>query len=151
VNRIARSYLTIVVPAVLLGLLVAAALAGRNRPHTYPPGTPEATVQAYFQALADHRPLRAHELLSPDLQDRCGLPVAADTAHLAVVRVVLDEVDTEGDRSTVRVSVTQDWGGSSPFGSDESTTRETVQLVNAGDGWRISEPPWPYFACERKG
>jgi hypothetical protein len=147
----ARTYVGIAVPVVVLVLLVVAAVFAANRaPDSYPVGSPEATAQAYFQALIDEQPLAIHQLFSDELQDRCDPPTAADVSFVDVSRVTLDQVETDGDSSTVRVSVTQDFGGS-PFGPEENTSDETLHLTRIDGSWRISTLPWPFFVCQRKG
>ncbi len=139
------------VPILVLVMLIVAAVAASNRaPDTFPADSPEATVQAYFQALIDEDPVAAHAKLSSELQDRCDPPTGADLSNLHLTRVILDQVDTEGDISTVRVSVTQDFGGS-PFGPDEMTSDEKMHLAKIDGAWRISALPWPFFGCVRKG
>ena len=150
-TRNLRSAITIGVPVAVVGLLVVAALlVSRRDPVTYAEGTPEAAVQDYYRALIDHDAGGAYDLFSPALQGRCSRPTAAEIEYLSIVRVVLDEVAADGDSATVRVSVTQDFDGG-PFGSDESTTDETVQLERSDGTWLIDDLPWPYFSCVGKG
>ena len=148
-----RRYLISALAGLLMALLVTAAvLAARRQPEPYPAGSPEATVQAWYQALIDERPLDAHDQLTAELQDRCDPPSAAEVAGQRITRVTLDQTSIDGDRATVRITVTRSLDGG-PLGLDESVTDQTVQLTRtaAGEPWRIAEQPWPWFACQRKG
>lgn len=145
----ARTWVTVGVPVVVVALLVVAALLVSNQdPVSYPEGSPEAVVQDYFQAIVDDDPRRAYERFTPDLQERCQPPNPADISYLDVARVVLDEVDIDGDEARVRVSVTETFEGG-PFGSDESTTSQAVQLERIDGTWGIAEVPWPFFCVRR--
>jgi len=138
--------------AVVVALGVIAVLSERNGVDEYEAGTPEATVQAYFQALIDDRPDDALAQLDSELGcDNRFRP----TVHVS--RVVLDDVTYSADNTeaTVRVQVTEDWGDSI-FGPDKATFTETIRLATdtddgSGDSWVIVQPPWPYFACRPGG
>ena len=137
--------------ALLVALIVAAVVASGRTTERYPTGSPEATVQQYFEALIDDRPDDALAFLHDDLRDRCDRDFGPRINDLRVSRVVLDDVelgrnDSEADTARVRVRITQNWGNSI-FGPDESTFTETITLTLGDDGWRITRPPWPYFDC----
>lgn len=146
-----RRYLTILVPVVVVVLLVVAAvLAGTRKPETYPAGSPEGAVQAYFRALADRDPHRAGALFSTTLRVSCDPTTLPDPGYPTVKRVVLDRVTTDGDHATVSVTVTEVYG-SSLLGPDESTLEQTMYLVREGGEWRLADLPWPWFNCQGKG
>lgn len=138
-----RTIVGLAVGVVLLGLLVVAAVVGSNRNTAdYEPGTPEAAVQAYFQALIDDRLSDAYELYSPELADTCDRsPFDAYSPSLS--RVVLDEVTTDGSEATVVVRITQTWDNG-PLMVDESTFSETLSLVDEDGRWVFDRVPWPY-------
>lgn len=144
-----RTWVAVAVPVIVVTLLVVAALVVANRePVSYAEGTPEATVQAYFQAVVDNDPRRAYELYTPELQERCAPPTAGEISYLTLARVVLDEVDVDGDEATARVSVTETFEGG-PLGSNESTTSQTVHLERGDGDWEIAEVAWPFFCVRR--
>lgn len=128
---------------VLLGLLVVAAIVGSGRSTAeYEPGTPEAAVQDYFQALIDDRPADAYEFYSAELADNCDRP-SFDAYSPRVSRVVLGEVTTDGSESTVVVRITETWDDG-PLMTDEDTFTETLSLVNEDGRWLFDRVPWPY-------
>ena len=138
---------TLVVVGVIAALVVLGFLAVLNQsggPAVYDPGTPQATVQSYFQALTDGQSDDALEFVDPELgcdHNRFGPSVR-------VSRVVLESVtySDDGTEASVRVQVTETWGDGL-FGPDESTFNTTIHLVETADGWLISDSPWPFFDC----
>jgi hypothetical protein len=137
---------------VVVALGVIAVLNGRNGINEYEAGTPEATVQAYFQALIDDRPDDALTLLDSELGCKDHF-----RPTVRISRVVLEDVSysTDDTEATIRVQVTETWGDGL-FSPDESTFTETIRLgENPDDGsddnWIITEPPWPYFDCRPGG
>lgn len=148
----ARTVLGVAGGIVLLAALVAGAVFAANRGGaTYPAGSPEAVVQEYFQALIDDRPDDAAALFADELTGNCPPGMVDRGGYVTVTRVVLDNITrttTSGgaDHAVVRVRVTERWG-EPLFTADESTFTEVITLTEEGDGWRISEPPWPYFEC----
>jgi hypothetical protein len=133
---------------VIVALGVIAALNGGGGQDQFEPGTPEYTVQEYFQAIIDDRPTDALNLVDDEL--RCDDRFLYE---LNVSRVVLDSLTYNADNTeaTARVQVTQSWGNGI-FGPDESTFVETIHLAITDDEgdtgeWRISRSPWPYFEC----
>lgn len=138
------------VGAVLLALLVLAALVGPGRDTVdYEPDTPEATVQAYFQALIDDRSSDAFDLYSTDLAAHCGR-FGRDLYGTQVSRVVIEDVEIdEGEGSDdpaaarVLVRITETWS-SGFLGSDQSTSTERLHLVVEDGRWVFGDVPWPY-------
>lgn len=138
-----RTIVGIAAGVVLLGLLVVAAVVGSDRNTAdYEPGTPEAAVQAYFQALIDNRPADAYEFYSPELADSCDRSYF-DPYSPRVTRVVLDEVTADTSEASVVVRITQTWD-SGPLMTDEDTFTETLSLINEDGRWRFDQVPWPY-------
>ncbi len=138
-----RTIVGLAAGAVLLVLLVVAAVVGSGRSTTdYEAGTPEAAVQAYFQALIDNRSVDAYEFYSAELADNCDRPYL-DVYSPRVSRVVLDTVTIDGSRATVLVRITQRWDDG-PLMSDEDTFSETLSLINEDGRWVFDQVPWPY-------
>jgi hypothetical protein len=138
-----RTIVGLAVGAVLLVLLVVAAVVGSGRSTTdYGPGTPEAAVQDYFQALIDNRPADTFEFYSTELADSCDRPYR-DVSSPRVSRVVLDTATIDGARATVVVRITQRWDDG-PLMNDEDTFTETLSLVNQDGRWVFDQVPWPY-------
>jgi len=134
--------------AIVVALAVVAIVNARQGPEQFEPGTPEATVQEYFQDLIEGQADEALDLIDPDLG--CD---SRYTPTVGVSRVVLDRVTYNTDRTeaSARVQVTETWG-TGLFGPDEATFVETIHLTADADGdWYISRPPWPYFDCRPGG
>ena len=141
------------------GLVLAVALAGivllavitalvwpHRAPTQLPPGSPQATVQAYLAAVLDGRTDAAAALLDPagacdvtDLDRVGGLPPQG-------VRVVLLDATVRGDTATVRVELV--YGADDPFGLSEHRERHTYRLARADGAWRLAGTPWPLYTCE---
>ena len=131
--------------AVLLLLAVVAGVVSATRPRTeLPAGSPEAVVQDYVTAVYARDLDAAAGHLDPD--GDCGV----EDLELAYVerdaRVVLRDVDVDGDRATVRADMVHT--DSAPFGGSEWIQEEIFRLTDAGDGWVITGAPWPMYACD---
>ncbi len=138
-----RTIVGLAVGAMLLVLLVVAAVAGSGRSTAdYEPGTPEAAVQDYFQALIDNRSADAYGFYSAELADNCDRPYL-DVSSPRVSRVVLDTVTIDGSQATVVVRITQRWDDG-PLMNDEDTFTETLSLINEDSRWVFDQVPWPY-------
>lgn len=138
----------------LVGVLVVVALvavagvvaATGARPRTYPEGSPERVVQEYVQAIADRDSTKALSYMSKDLRDRCD-PTPTESISRrgsAGVRATLQDVMTRDTKATVRVEITESYGDA-PFGGGESKQEVVFELLQAPDGWRFSEAPWPVY------
>ncbi len=132
---------------VVLGVLVAAVVLAANRtPLRTEPGSPEATVQAYFEAVIDRQRLAALDTFTEELADRCDAALGDQLRFTSLSRVALDHVTVDGTRAEVAVTITETFeGGLLDTGRNQLT--ESVVLERTADGWRISEPPWPLFGC----
>lgn len=138
-----RTIVGLAIGAALLVSLVVAAVVGSGRSTTdYEPGTPEAAVQDYFQALIDNRSADAFEFYSVGLADNCDRPYL-DVSSPRVSRVVLDRVTIDGSQATVVVRITQRWDDG-PLMNDEDTFTETLSLINEDGRWVFGQVPWPY-------
>ncbi len=130
----------LVLAAVVGGLvLVALVLVVTLRdPVSYPPDSPEATVQAFLQSVADNDPDTS--LLAVDCSRR-DLEVYGDLQ----LRAVITDTSVDDDRTRVDVAITEGSGGM--FG-DGYSHDETYWLVEAPDGWLIDDFNWPYNTCD---
>ena len=131
-----------------LALLITLALA-RDDVRSYDEGTPEATAQAYLQALFDEDRETAHAYLSDELQSKCDpwdldLWWARDASSAA-----FDEVRVDGDRAEIELRLVSDdyEFGIFPF-DDYDYTRETeLELRSSNGGWVITNATWPLAGC----
>lgn len=138
--------LAITVAALLLLAVVGAVLSTTRGNDRLPDGSPEATVQAYLEAVYAEDYGRAATYLDPE--GACASRHYADLWVDPASRVVLRETwHQEGSgRALVDVEVVHGDGG--PFGQDGWTEEQTFTLVEGADGWRLTEVPWPLHTCE---
>ncbi|WP_289017175.1 hypothetical protein [uncultured Ornithinimicrobium sp.] len=131
--------------AVLLLLAVVAGVVSATRPRTeLPAGSPEAVVQDYVTAVYDRDLGAAAEHLDPD--GKCDLKDLETAWVERDARVVLRDVDVDGDRATVRVDLVHT--DSTPFGGSEWSQEEVFRLTASGSGWVLTGSPWPMYACD---
>jgi hypothetical protein len=126
-------------------LIVVAVVLVLQPPDEFDAGTPEATVQGYFQAVIDGNRAEAASLMTPDLVERCGAELVQIRDAPDSFRVVIVETESGDDRSFVNVEITEG-AGSGLFG-DSYTFDEAIVVERVGDDWLIAEAPWPIY-CE---
>lgn len=137
---------TLLVILSIIAALVAVALAVvflRGTPSTIDRTTPEGIVQAYSSAVIDGDRTAAEEFLSKDLRDNCD---AVEPGLASGVRVTLVSTKVRADSATVRVSVFTNYGGG-PFGSSESESGSSFDLVKENGSWAITSSPWELTVC----
>jgi len=151
----------VVAGGVLLALIVVTAVlvfvAERRTPPSYPPGSPEAAVVAYIEAVRSGDRERVLALLSSrvrtEIRQReerepfydfdAELRAASDSLRNARLRIV--RVDLQGDRALVRVAVERDEPSLQPgfplpvIGGGSFAYERTLQLVREGGEWKIDE------------
>lgn len=164
-----RSVLVAVAALVLVALVVAAVLSGSGGGKAEDPGSPEATVQAYFEALVDGRRSDARATFTDELAARCpevtdigfsrpprvvitgstldgAETVVTDIGFSRPSRVVITGSRLDGAETVVDVRITMRGSDAVLVGSDD-TFGEQVRLVETPQGWRISDSPWPYVCA----
>jgi len=132
--------------AAVVGVIVLAALVtvlvASHHPAELEPGSPEAAVQDYVDAVLDRDSEVALRMLAPgsdcEVEDFDNAYVPED------VYMSLREVEVSGSTARVDVSVTDGSGGMIPT---EWTEERTFRLQRAGDDWLITGTPWPLFEC----
>lgn len=132
--------------ALALVIGATAILAVNREPVTYPPGSPEAAVQAYVQALLDGDEDAAAAWLDPATDCEAG-----DLAEAHVpddVRVTLRHAEIDGDVAEVEIGVTVT-SGRGPFDTYEYEDHHRFELARSGEGWLITNRPWPWASCWR--
>lgn len=133
---------------IVLAIIIALALAGRGL-QEFEAGSPEATAQAYIQALFDDDFDEAVGYLSEELQTRCrpGDLRASDLEDTAI----FEEVRRDGDHAEIelRLSDGESFPGDFPF-DDYRWSRDTELELDRIDGvWRITWAAWPVYRCGR--
>ncbi|MEA2023041.1 MAG: hypothetical protein U9N79_01985 [Actinomycetota bacterium] len=139
-----------IIGGVAIVLIAVAIVVAVQPPHEFDPGTPEGTVQAYFQAILDGDEDLALSYLEEDLTTDCSTHelqyVTPDSA-----RVVIEQTEIDGDEASVDVVITETWG-EGPFGGGSNTFDETLIMTRDGETWVISQIPWPInMLCHEGG
>lgn len=137
---------TLLVILSIIAALVVIALAVvflRGTPGVLDRATPEGIVQAYSTAVIDGDRAAAKEFLAKDLRDNCE---TVEPGLAGGMRVTLVSSTVRSDSATVRVSVVTNYGNG-PFGSSESESDSTFDLVNEGGSWAIANAPWQLTLC----
>lgn len=126
----------------LLVLVIAAvaAVVGTRGVADFDPESPEGVVQRYVQAILDGDDERALALLV-DPESECYDRERED------FRMTLADVEVDGDRAEVEVTITRG-GGDPPFDGYPYATEDVFDLRRVGDDWRISGAPWQFQICE---
>ncbi len=133
----------------LVGVIVVTILINVLRsPASYPPGSPEAAVQGYLQAVLDGDDDGAFARFTPELRERCASRDLDETFVPDQVRITLAETDIDADdaRVTIRLRFDRD---SDPFDAGSFDSFERIDLTRVGGEWLIDEEPWPVFFCGR--
>ncbi|MEA2000962.1 MAG: hypothetical protein U9N84_03620 [Actinomycetota bacterium] len=133
---------------VMVAVIVALALAGGNI-RTYDPGTPEATAQAYIQALFEEDTDTAFGYLSPELQAKCE----PKDIELWWVRradsASFDEVRSDGDHAEIELRLkSSDYDlGIFPFDNYDYSRETELELDRLDGEWVITDATWPLAGC----
>lgn len=130
-------------------VVVAGTLTLLRGPAMFEPGTPEAVVQEYIEAILDDDVDAAWDLLGPDMQRRCE-PEDLEPRYSRSNRggIVLIDVSQREDTATVELEFNVSYGDE-PFDLYESSYRQRFGLRKVDEAWRISDVPWPFDWCSR--
>ncbi|MCP4304579.1 MAG: hypothetical protein GY788_06840 [bacterium] len=133
---------------VALALIVALALA-RSNVRSYEAGTPEATAQAFIQALLDEDPETARGFLSDDLKTKCE-PHDLDLWWVQHTdTAVFDEVRIESTHADIEISLlSNDYEfGIFPFDNYDYSRETELELDRIADEWLVTDATWPLAGC----
>ncbi len=131
-----------------VALLVTLALA-RSDTRSYEQGTPEATAQAYIQALFDGDRDTAHGFLSSELRARCE-PRDLETWWISDAESAsFDEVRIEGTHAEIEIRlISKDYDlGIFPFDNYDYSRETELVLDQLAGGWFITDATWPLAGC----
>ena len=142
-NTRANQVLGIAVGLLVLLAVVAGVISTQQAPRTFEPGTPEATVQTYLQAVLDQDAQTAVAQLGPDAGCTVDDFVRGDPSEPD--RVVVTDSSVREGSAQVHVDLVYEGG---LFGGDGWSDPITFPLERAGDAWVISTLVWPYYGCE---
>ncbi len=137
----------IAVGVVLIGAIIGVAVLRERRVIHYEPGTPEATAQAYVQALFDRDFDLAHGYLAPELQDECGpYQIDFDFDEESAV-ATFGRVRVDGDRAVIEIRLAATDYRPEPLFIHEYETDMRLVLERYDDEWRIVDTDWPLHSC----
>lgn len=142
-NASQRKWLFPVVAGTILLALTLIALF--REPVVLEGDTPEGTVQAFLQAIADEDLESARSYLSPGLQEECTATDIASAGPYESFTATLGRVEELGDETLVFVSLR--------LGIDSSLDSYSFdpgpyRLQREAGVWGIAEVAWPYFFFE---
>jgi hypothetical protein len=146
-----RFLLGIVVGAlalIVVGIAVVLALGRGPAPPRPDPASPVGVVQSYVEALRDGDFERARGYLSQSARAeldrmRDSFPRFVDSSGVQR-RYLIEPVELEAERATVRVTISTSSARTEPFSSSTYHREVEVRLVREGDQWRIAQPFEPY-------
>lgn len=142
VRRQRKWIFPVVAGTILLALTLIALL---REPVVLDPTTPEGTVQAFLQAIADNDFEAARDQLSPALQEECSTADIASAGPYESFTATLGNVDEFEDETVVHVSLRLGDGSSiDGYIFDPGPYR----LQRESGTWGITELSWPYFYFE---
>lgn len=138
---------TLLAVLIAVGLLVVIALVvvlvRSGVRESLDPSTPEGVVQRYAQAVLDGDDEAAGEYVaSTGSSEECDYYERGDLN----LRLTFQETDISGSHATVRVSMTQSYGGDL-FSNYDYSWDADFTLVKSGDSWLIEETPYEFMAC----
>ena len=142
-NRILISLLVVV--GALVALSIALVLSRSSAP-VLELSTPEGTIQRYTQALLDGDDAGAAALMDPASTTKEDCQFSDAELHSSDLRITLGSTSIVNGKATVEVTITRA-SASGPFGTGESSYRDTFELRKADDSWTILSFPWPLLAC----
>lgn len=137
--------LAIVVALIIVVAVAAAVFSATRSAPQFDPATPEGTVQAYLQAVADGDEEAAAAYLAPDSD--CDATDIARADFVQSARVVLRDTAVGGDEARVEVEVVYSSSGD-PFDGSEFREDQVYELRRPEDRWLLIGEPWPLFFCE---
>lgn len=138
-----RVLLYVVGGIVLLAVTAGVVAALRPAPE-FEPGTPEAAVQGYVQAVFERDGPAAETFLASD--SRCDVDDIERGLTDESARVVLRDSEVEDGTARVRVEFVYS-SADGPFDAYEYSQERTFRLVREGEEWRLTGEPWPAFPC----
>ncbi len=135
-----RNWTLPIVALVIIAILSVIALT--RKPLELDPDTPEGTVQAYLQAIADKDYDDAYSYLSTDIQRDCSPTDIANNVYYDTFNAVLGDINEFGDSVTVEASIQF---GATPLDPGIDGYYERFSLMEEDGEWVITLDPWPYF------
>ena len=131
----------------IAGIVVASVVVAVALDHAeteFEPGTPEATVQAYFRAIQDRDAEAAIAQFTTDLQERCSTEeLRRSYQYQSDFSARIRDTTVRGEVAEIDVRIANN-GGESPFGGGYDVD-QLIFLEQEDGEWRIGESPWPSY------
>jgi hypothetical protein len=143
-GRLPRSVLVVggaIAALIVIALIVV--LAVPDRPTEYPPGSPEAAFQGFYEAWESHDLDGAYARLSSDIRsdvtpaDYRRMDSETSWARDQDQRVVLLDAVVTGDRATLELRIDQFSAGA--LGGERYSRSQTVPLVRENGAWYVDQ------------
>lgn len=136
----------IAIGVTLVAAVATIALLGGRDVVEYAPGTPEATAQAYIQALFDRDYEAADALLSPAARARCpSSEIELDDTHTGVA--TFERVRRYENRVVIEILLAGARFEPGPFPIDTDQIETELTLRQLDGEWRIVAGDWPFDRC----
>lgn len=136
--------LFVVVAGIAVLVVVAGAVAALRPATEFDPGTPEAAVQGYLQAVLDGDEEEAEGFLASG--SGCDAEDIERARTDESARVVLRDSEVEDGTAQVEVEIVFSSTGD-PFDTYEYSEDRAFELVDEDGEWRLTDEPWPVFSC----
>ena len=133
----------------VLLLVVSIIVALLEREEPLAPGTPEAAVQQFLQAMESEDLSTSFNMLSTPLQDECGLEEFGGrnfSSRNQFGRITLENSQIIENTAFVTVRISQ-FNSSGPFSTSEYNFEQRYSLQKEDGEWKFAEYPWPFFNC----
>jgi len=130
----------------LVALSIAVILLAEARgPASFEPGSPQEAMQRYLAAWEERDYEAAYRFFSAGVQADGTFEQyerqarVGDEFHDGETAAYIDDVEGEGDRATLHLTVEMffDDGG---LGGNSYRSQRSVRMVREADGWKIDEP-----------
>ncbi len=125
-------------------LLALTLIALFREPVVLDRATPEGTVQAFLQAIADDDYDTALDQLSPDLREACSTADIAQAGPFESFTATLGDVVEFDEETLVHITIREGGSGLDTYAYDPGPYR----LQMESGRWGITEATWPYFFYE---
>ncbi|NND03380.1 MAG: hypothetical protein HKN91_11390 [Acidimicrobiia bacterium] len=126
---------------------LAAAVVALRSPATFEPGSPEAVVQEYVNAILDEDLNAALALLTPAARASCDIEDLEDHyIRGEQSRIVLIDSEIDGSDATVELEFNAATGDN-PFDLYEYSFEQKFKLRQIDGAWRLSATEWPFYRC----
>jgi hypothetical protein len=132
-----RNWIFPIVVLVAVAVLTIVALA--RDPVTLDPDTPEGTVQAYLQALADNDFESALALTDSVIRQSCTALDIENNFYYDSFTATLGGVKDFGSTMVVEVAINQSESGF------DSGYFEQIEVIEEDGKWAVHGDPWPFF------